>query len=365
MREAAGNILSRIDPAETRRIQPLTNALFPDVFSYTAPSDLKGDKVIDIRPQTSRSLTDQFSNSYSREFDLRKQMESGLLSVTHDDAAKRLNISKELSPAPSVLHTMDEIADNGTWAVGNDATNLTKDSLFKTQGNASLNFDLDGSTTDGYIENSTMTAVDLTTQDELGTLFVNVYLPDASVITNVTLRWGNDVSNYWSGTATTRHDGTALQNGWNLVCFDWNGATETGSVNPAAIDYLRVGITYDGNAETDIRVDYITAAIGAIYDIEYYSKFLFRSSAGVWLEEPTATDDTDIVNLDTEAYNIFLYELSRLIALELQGEDSTVDTTAYSGELNGDGTKPGLYKEYTRSNPSQALKKRQFYYRKK
>ena len=71
--EAARNVITRIDPQETIRVATIENALFDDVFSYTAPSDIKGDKVIDLQPQVKRQGSQNYtkrSRSKRRRFKL-------------------------------------------------------------------------------------------------------------------------------------------------------------------------------------------------------------------------------------------------------------------------------------------------------
>lgn len=340
-------LLSKLDPVETKRITNITNPIHDDVYLYTAPSDLKDKKVIDIRPQVNRTVADNFSQVYTEAFGKRESISDNLFVVDFKDGTRYLRISKNVSPAPTVINNVNGITDNGTWAVSGDASNLTEDSLNYVSGGKSLNFDLDASGSTAIISNSTMTQVDLTDHDEQSTLFAWVYLPDASIITNVILRWGNDSSNYWSATATAQQDGTAFRNGWNLVSFAWNGATETGTVTPSAIDYLHVTITYDGTAETDIRVDNIISSLGQIFEIEYYSKFLFQNTSGVFVETIDATTDTAFtINLDSTSYTIFTYELAKGAAQQLQGEDMVADVSFLNNELTS------MYRKYKADNPS-------------
>ena len=364
---SAWSLLSQIDPAETKRIQQLTNALHDSIYDYQAPSDLKGRKVIDIRPQVNRELGDNFSQGFAEAFDIRKALSSGkdIFTVQHNSGAKSLRIAKILT-SPTVINTVNDVDDNGTWEAGGGASNLTKDTVDYVSGKASLNFDADTSTTPN-VENDDMTQVDLTDHDERSIIFIWVYLPSASAITNVILRWGNDTSNYWSRTVTERHDATAFQDGWNLLAFDWNGATETGTVDPAGIDYVRVTITKNATADTDFRIDNIVSSLGKKFEIEYYSKFLFRTSSGTWKEK--TTDDEDIINLDTESYNLFIAECMMAISQQLQGEDSSFDVSFYKTMLYGDPSSPdqtrrrGAYKQYMMANPSEVIKQQSRYYR--
>lgn len=320
----ARDVLTDVDPQETIRIEQINTPIFSDVFDYALPADIKGNKVIDIRPQVDRTLSENVTQTYSENFDLYKTREN--FTIEFDSGTKYLRINKNIV-TPIQIHNMDTIDDNGTWAVGDDAQNLAVDTLFKVQGSASLKFDLDGSTTAGYIENSTFVAKDLTEHENVSSLFLYVYFPDSSIVTSVDLRWGDNTTNFWNVTSTTPHNQTSFQNGWNLMRFDWNGATETGAPDASSVNYARVTINYDGTADTDIRVDIITSNIGEIYDIVYYSRFLFSNASGTFIEETTT--DTDTVNLATETYDLLLYKIAELAAQQIQAQDSAFDVNYF------------------------------------
>lgn len=357
LNRAARNVLVRIDPASTRRITNLTNPIHDEIYSYPLPSDVKGNKIIDIRPQVNRGLQDNFLHRFTKYFERYKDRLDDIITIKHSDGTKFLRLSKDISPAPTVLHAVNSKDANGTWSVGGNASNLTEDTQFFTSGSTSLNFDLssgnDGDT--GHIQVSDMTKVDLSDHEDVSTLFVWVYFPDQSILTNVNLRWGSSTSAYWNVTETDQFDGTAFRDGWNLLGFSWNGATETGSPDSSEIDFLRVTVTYNGTAETDIRVDNIVSSLGEIYEIEYYSKFLFRSSSGTFQE--TVQNDSDILNLDTDSYNIFLSEVMVLIAQQSQGENSAFDINFFQNQLND------LYDRYRAENPTEGIPKAGIYYR--
>jgi len=352
---AARGVLADVDPFETQRIAQIVNSVFDDVYDYTVPADLKGNKVIDIRPQVNRTPADNFSQTYSERFDMYKGQSNNLFQIQTNTNTKSIRLAKDAGTAV-LLNEMDSITANGTWVVGGDAENLSVDTLQYVSGSGSLKFDLDGSTTTGYLENSTMDAQDLSDYEDESSLFVWVYLPDASTITNVILRWGASASVYWHRTVTAPHFG-AFVNGWNLLAFDWNGATEVGSptsATAAAIDYLRVTVTYDGVADTDFRLDKIIARKGEIFDLVYYSKYLFRTTAGVFIEAPTL--DTDEINLDTHSYNLFLNKSAYYAAQQLQGMDSGFDLNFFKGEYMED------LRRYKKLYPSELEKPRQPYY---
>ena len=349
--ESARTVLQDVDPLETKRLTQITNAVYDDVYIYATPADLKGDKIIDIRKQVNRGESDNFSQTFNEQFDLRKKNNTATIELR--DATKFLRLSKA-SKTGLLLSGFDSITGDGTWAVGSDAEELTADTLNKIAGNSSLRFDLDGSGTAGYLENSTMDDVDLSDHEDVSAIFLWVYIPDTDVMTSVDLRWGSSSTAYWNRTVTTAHT-VVFQDGWNLLRFDWDGSTETGSPDSSEVDYMRVTINYDGTATNNFRVDSCMSKLGEIYELLYYSKFLFRSSAGVFQEN--AALDSDIVNLGTDSYNLLLNQCGLEASQQIQGEDNNFDVKFFGEQYNI------LLKQYKQRYPSEVMKKKTSYYR--
>jgi hypothetical protein len=199
-----------------------------------------------------------------------------------------------------------------------------------------------------------MEAVDLSRDEGIGSLFVWVYLPTGSNFTNIILRWGSSSSNYWSATATSANNSVAFQNGWNLVRFDWSSATETGTPDSSAVDYLRVTGTYNGTAMTAFRIDNIVSQLGSIYEIEYYSKYIFRSSAGTFQE--TVLDDEDEINLDTDSYNLLFNLVAMYAVQQQQSSNGNFDYAFFEKQYEQDKAR------YIAKNKSQVMKPQQVYY---
>jgi hypothetical protein len=352
---SARQLLLDIDPQETKRITQL-GTIYDKVFDYSAPADLKGDGIIDIRPQQERQSYDKYQGAYSQDFDLRKRWgnSQSSFSIQFDSGTKTIRIANQNATAGAKLNTCDTLTGNGTWAVSGDASNLTIDNVDYVETSGSLKFDLASSGSQGIITNSDMTAIDLTDHENQSAIFFYVYLQTASVFTSVEIRWGSDASNYWSRTLTTDAQGNSLQNGWNLMKAEWNGATETGSPDVENVDYIQVLYNYDGTEQTGVKLDNIVSILGKIFEIEYYSKYLFRSSAGVWQE--TVLTDNDLINLDTETYNLFLDQLTIQAAQQQFGKDSGFDISLFRDSYaNGIKRYKALYK-------SEKSKPRSTYY---
>lgn len=338
-KEAAVNLISQVRPAETTRRTTLS--VFTDVYDYAPPTDLVDVK--DIRPQTAtRDERENPTRRFTEDFDQEKGQED--FSLEWEDANRKLRYVKSVGGNIGI-HTMDGLATNGTW--DGTAANIALDTENPYKGSGSIIADYD---TGEYIENDDFTAVDLSDHKNKSTLFLAAYFPDASLVTDVALRWGSSSSAYFSRTVTAPQFGS-FRNGWNLIPFVWNGATETGTVDATGIDYLRVTLTLS-TSDTDIKIDNIFSALGEIQDLVYYSKYLFRSSAGTWLEAPTA--DSDLVNLDDDAENLFVYECIRLAARGLQGRSETY--LDYTKTLYGDGKDVGDYARYKERNPEERIR---------
>lgn len=352
MYEAAGNLLLFINPKETHRYAPVENALYDQVYTYAAPDDVKGSQFTDFRPQANRTTSDNFTKTGSEEFDINKI--NNTFAVDNDTGIKTIRISKKLN-AGTLVHDANSLTAQGTWTVGGSGTNLSLDTVNKITGTGSLRFDINSAGSSSFVENSTFTPVDLSIYKNVGALFVWVYIPSITVITSVSLRWGSSSSDYYSATVTSSSSNTAFVVGWNLLRFDWTAASTTGTPVDTAIDYVRVSFAHTTSAVSAVRVDNIIAKLGSIYEAGYFSKYLFRSSAGTWKDKPTV--DTDLVNLDTESFNLFLYELCELVAVEIQGSDSAFDTEYWRTK------KAEVWKEYKAANKDSSSKQRNTYYR--
>lgn len=320
--ERAGRqVLQDIDPQETKRILPIVNALYNSVYDYPLPVDVKGNRIIDIRPQVNRYPQDWFKQSYNRDFDrLKRDDNQNQFTLNFNGSIKTARISAPYLPVGLTLNEADNVVGNGTWVNGTNTTNIATDNVNFASKSGSISFDLSAGSNplDGFVYNSTMSAQDLTAYLDQGTLFAYVFLPTATDFNSVTLSWGSDDSNYWYKTVTVTQQNTVLQSGWNLLQFDWKTATKVGSPVVTAIDYLKVNFNYDGVAQTAVRIDSIVCRLGSIFEIEYYSKYLYRNASTNVFQEHIL-DDSDYINLDLDAVNMLVYRTAIFTAQQAQG----------------------------------------------
>lgn len=349
---SANTLLSKIDPIDTMRLTALTNTIHDDIYNYPLPTDFK--KIIDLYPQSSRTTHDTANRRLSEKFDLGKELHDKTISIEGSEGSKILRVNWRTRQAKTI-NEANSLTANGTWSAVGTASGAAADDIDYVSGSGSLKVDLAASG-DG-LQNTTMTDVDLTDEDEVADFFVWFKVKNSTDLANlnsVSLIWGNDLTTaYWTGVAqTTQADGTAFKVGWNQVKVPWSTATETGTVAPATIDSLKITFSIDA-AISDIRIDNITCSIGKNFDIKYYSKYLLKNTAGTWIDKTTSDDD--IVVLDSDAINILLLEDLIAAAQQAEGSDSTFDINYAKAELEV------LYNQYKKEYPSQSKKPITYY----
>lgn len=303
IQRAARDVILDADPYETLREQQIGSPIYRDAFYYAAPSDIKGDGVVDLYEQTRQSGVGSIFNLRTS-LDARVYDEDNTLAIEKINGTHFLRINKKLED----YLVLDRMLSESNYTATTNVSNIEKDTTQYVEGASSIKFDIDqvGSSTTATITGAITTA-DFTKYEDEGAVFLWVYMPTASGITSLTLDIGSDSSNYWSDSATTTHSGESFSDGWNLIRFDLEDATETGTVDVDAVDYYALDISYNGTAQTGLRIDYLMVSLGKIHKIKYYSKYLFKKySDNSWTD--TIESDNDTINLDTDSYNLLLYK---------------------------------------------------------
>lgn len=353
---AAREVLLDVDPKETQKIVELSQ-VFNDVFDYPCPPDLKGDRMVDLRPQAGRNPWDIFTQDYAQDFDANKL--TNFLNKTYvqwNTGVKTLRIEAPTLVAPITITDTGSITG---WAATVGASNLRLDTTYMVAGSGALVFDLLAGNPSGYIESSTLFPVNLTAHARISNLFVWVYMPLGTAITNFDLRWGSGSADYYNYTTTVTQQGTPFVNGWNLLQFPWVSASQTGTPNNSLIQYVRFTPTYNSTLQTGFKVDNLTSNLGFIFELQYYSKGMFRNPAtNVFVENVLdATFNNYLINLDTDSYNLLFNKTAYYIAQALQGADAGYDATYWDTEYQS------ALKRYKGLNPSEAMLKGSVYYR--
>ena len=352
---AARQVLQDVDPKETMKTVQMSQ-VFNNVFDYSLPVDVKGDRIVDLRPQAGRMAGDVFTQGYEQIFDrLKSYGFSNAIYTQWNTGVKTIRIEAPTLTSPVTLSDTSTITP---WVATAGASTITLDSLNNVAGGGALQFNLLAANATGYIETSTLSPVDLTNYVNIGTGFMWVYIPLASAVTSINVRWGSSSANYYNLTVTTTQQGTSFQNGWNLLAFPWTSATVVGTPTATSYAYSRVTFNYNSTLQTGVKVCNITFGLGYIFEIVYYSKYMFRDATTNAFQETVvdATDNTKIINLDTESYNLYFNKCAYFIAQQLQGADAQYDAIFWDNEYQA------ALARYKAQNPSETMLKATQYY---
>lgn len=348
----ARQLLGDVDPQETIRKITTTTPIFNQIWDYACPADLKSNRIIDIAPFYVRNPTQIIGQEYNQDFDIDKNMNNTLseFTIQFNNGIKTIRINDSSLPQGIVLDTCQA---TNTWATGGTASNLTENYVNYAAGAGSLSFNMTTGT--GSISETLASSLDMSSQINQATLFYYLYIPTGSQITSTEIRFGSSSSNYYSIVSTSQFGGNAFATGWNLIGANWLGATVVGTPVVTAINYLYIGVTATAN-QTGILVDNIVSTMGLYRQVAYYSKYLYRdATTGVFQE--TVTDNSNLINLDTESYNLYFSLLCFYATQQIQG----LSAMFYDGNFWGEQYQQDKLR-YTSLNKSQVQKPRISYY---
>lgn len=360
---AARLVVREIDLRSTKRKALLSSKLFDDVYSFPFPSDLKDQAICDFIPTKGNTLRDRRTRLIQEEeFEQKKNTMNGgyAIALATDDLVNRILFNGDVDDDSLVAASLDSLtADGGTWELFGDAENVATDTNQYVSGNGSVRFDISsaGGTTAG-LQNTDVDDFDITDYVDDGSVLVWVYINSVADtgsdgLTNFIIRIGNDSSNYYTQTITTTSEGVAFTAGWNLLRFDFASMTQTGTVTKTACDYIALYMTKEtGKVDNGYRIDNIVLHSGEYHSALYYSKCPWQSNAGAYIENSTA--DTDLINADTDEFDLFVAKGKEEMFKELKEYDLMKLAQQDYAMLKQD---------YLKKNPSDRLliSQRQYY----
>ena len=250
-----------------------------------------------------------------------------IYTIEQRDGGQVLRVNQPDIGTSTTVHEANDFDSNGTWeadATNSDALNVTTDSVVYQESSGSVKFDADVSQSANNrvtVTNDDMTAIDLSAYTRTGIIRFWLYVPDVTndtskYVTTVEFRWGSSSSNYWSLTVDKPANSAVFQDRWNLLQFDWRDATETGTVDETAINYLLVTVNYSASQADAVgfRINDINIYNPKEMKLVYFSNFTVAVTASlVWKARATATTDIllapDIYkNVYVDAFNWYMMQ---------------------------------------------------------
>ena len=187
-------------------------------------------------------------------------------------------------------------AENDTgWAYSGDVTSIAEETVFTRQGNGSIRVNITSSGGTATVTNAPTSFSD--TNYKRKYYFRSIYLDSAP--TSITLRFGNDGSNYLSKTVTTQFSGQPFKaDQWNLVAMDLNEATTTGTITATAFDYEALILT--GAATGVYYVDASYLREWKLLDYWYYSIYMIALVGSTTGNQEYFFNSSDVYSTDSQ-----------------------------------------------------------------
>jgi hypothetical protein len=268
------------------------NALPSDFNSFIKPSQkvLSGQSY-DLRIEGNYSSEKEFRNSSEVMFSLMFERD------------KKYLLSRYPGKKDSKI---DDFNDSDiTYTESGDVSNLEIDSNDFILGNGSLIFDITDST-NTFTISRTIDEIDIT--DFLREGIASVFVKMPSVLQDITLKLGNDSSNYYSITATEQFTGDDFVVGWNVIKFDFNSKTEVGSVNNEEISWFEISGDNTG-ASGLFKLNGLYLRIPSILEFPYNSKNVVETATGTGIYQEKVDDGVNMIIWEEDFEDLLLFKV--------------------------------------------------------
>lgn len=261
------------------------------------------------------------------------------------------------SPKPSARAVIDTMKETTDWTAAGTASNLNSDGTVFYEAPSSLRFDLAGAGTGTLTKE--ITERNLESKEDVALGFLALRIPDgatATDLTSIAFKLGSSSTDYNEVTSTEGFLGAWTAGKWLLVAFDFSAATETGTPDWTALDYVQLSFAHTA-AFTNIRVGGLWLALPSPHELIFQTSAIFLDGGTL---NKTITDDDDEIILNESSYVLFEHEAALAIAKQQSSLSKKVKEIM---QTLGDPRKgTGLYGDYVADNPSQQIREVGNYY---
>lgn len=352
--EAVRQVSMNVDIPESKKVIPLTQAVYSGDYLYALPTDM--DTVISLTPINGKfSSWDEFLNRDARSMGLDSLSSSNSFRTEYRQGTRLMRITGESARStPITLHDCDSLTDNGTVTASGDANSVAINTVNFMDGEGSIDFNITPNTNVSTIIFDGLTTKDISSITRDGSFSLMLYVPAdlAGAITSVTLRVGNSLINFIQQTVVVNGFNGAFTQGWNPLRFERRTMTTSGTVDETAIDYMEVSITSTtASSITGVKIDHVIAEKGVAHGLSYYSNLYYMDSTGVFIDTPNSVGLGDTVIFNNDTFALIVEEMKKLMDFELKGDNAGGVWQNANRVLRGAQgivNEEGLYKKYER-----------------
>lgn len=336
--EARRLMLSKIRPVELVREAYIEQAVYDQVNQYAVPEDLNYDNLVEIKMLHGYRNIDTFAHPlkivYNRRFDQKRRSAKNVCAITWNNGVKYLRIFNPTGLQKCTemqIHNANSLDKNGTWNVGGNVVNLSMDRLKYIAGTGALRFDINSSSTTGFIENTTMNPVDMTAYIQIGAAFTwfDTELPKEILSVMITLE--SSPGNSYQYSVNQSHDNTNFIKNWNLLKFPLdpnNGLVINGTPDPKQITGIRFEFTTAGTQPVyGCHLDNMVLRKGVVYQALYEASYCFiDAQTNAWKQY--SDKNSDLIPLEEDAYQILMMFTAITLMNDLGKKSQTKDMQA-------------------------------------
>ena len=322
-----------------------TLKIFDEVLEYPIATDHDELAYLDIAPDKEYADKARYHYTSLQQF-YEDPTNRNEIAEIWDNGEKYLGVRyKGLLAGSKRLSTAEEVDD---YEVSDDADAVALDNVNYKQGNGSMKITITSSAGTAPIKNTFTAFTDSKYKKKYH--FRCIYLD--AVPTSIEMRFQVDDSNYLSiGAITTQFSGQAFKaDAWNLIAFDLNTATETGTIATTS-SWASEKVILTGAETGTYYLDDSYLREWILQDYWYYSKYSVLTSGATsadqefFFESESYSPDSSLVG-DNEWIDIIMYDA---LLLALTDKENKVIKDEIRGRLAD--AEEDLYKNYPELKP--------------
>lgn len=286
-------------------LQKSSLRVFDDILEYPIPADYDALAIIEGREDSFESKPQPYYTSIKEFYE--DPLNKSSVAEIWDAGTRYLGVrNNNLKGSKSIVDQIDVTTTN--YTASDDATAVAIDTVYHNDTSSSLQVTIVASANTATVEHIPTALTDINYKRKY--YFRKVFL--TSIPTNITLKYGTDSSNYLSKTVTTQFAGQPFKiNEWNVVGFDLNEATETGTQTTT--------FAYESITATDLDsgfmyLDQSSVREWSLMDLWYYSSYIVKTLGNSVANQEYFLDTNLVYSTDSEIVcpsafaDVFMYE---------------------------------------------------------
>jgi hypothetical protein len=279
--------------------------VFDKILEYPLPTGYDSLAILEGREKTFEEKPQPYYTSIKEFYE--DPLNTSAVAEIWDNGVRYLGVrNNNLSGNKTVVDQIDATVTN--YTASDDATALEKDTIYFNDASSSIKVTIVNSADTATVEHTPIALSDSNYKRKY--YFRKVFF--TSLPTNVTLKFGTDSSNYLSATVTTQFSGQAFKiDDWNILAFDLNEATETGTQTST---FAYEAITATGLDSGFMYLDQSSLSEWKLMDLWYYSNKMVKTLGNSAANQEFFMDTNLVYSTDSEIVcpatfvDVFMYE---------------------------------------------------------